>query len=336
MRILISGGVGGTNVGDSLQFAATQLGWEAEIVDTRLSMGNSVWMRRLQWRLMNKRPSRLSQYNRIVQQRLKEFHPDVFLTTGVAPITSETLRIARELKVKTANFSTDDPWNPHHYTRRFESSIGIYDHVFTPRHANLHNFRDVGARCVSYLPFGFDPRHVLVDRRELTTIPSCDLLFVGGGDCDRIALLRPLVDAGIGLTIIGSYWDGDRNLSAVCRGQMPPAQVAAYTVNAKVALVVVRKNNRDGHTMRSFESAATGSCILAEDTPDHHSIFGESARYFRSSDDIIRNTDELLSDEKLRKQLAEVAHRRVTDNANSYLDRLAAICDRLKLETRPN
>lgn len=336
MRILISGGVGGTNVGDSFYFAAHQLGWDVEIVDTGLSMGNSIWMRRLQWRLMNKRPSRLSHYNRVLQQRLREFQPNIFLTTGVAPVTSDTLRVAQRLQVKTANFSTDDPWNPNHYTRRFERSIGDYHHVFTPRLANVTQFKYARAKEVSYLPFGYDPRHVTVDATEMSRTPSCDLLFVGGGDQDRISLLRPLVKAGIRLTIIGSYWEGDRDLSGVCLGQLPPTHVAAYTAKAKVALIMVRKSNRDGHTMRSFESAATGCCILAEDTPDHQRIFGESANYFQCSDDIVRTTHELLLDEIVRQRLADNAKKRITNNANTYLDRLIVIYDRLKPEIKPN
>ena len=69
-------------------------------------------------------------------------------------------------------------------------------------------------------------------------------------------------------------------------GEAWPIQVTirAASASAKVCLCLVRRANRDGHTMRSFEAAAIGGCILAEDTADHREIFGPedyAARYFR-------------------------------------------------------
>ena len=52
---------------------------------------------------------------------------------------------------------------------------------------------------------------------------------------------------------------------------------------AKVNLCLVRRAKRDGHVMRSFEIAAVGGCMLAQDTDEHREIFGpegEAVRLF--------------------------------------------------------
>jgi hypothetical protein len=46
----------------------------------------------------------------------------------------------------------------------------------------------------------------------------------------------------------------------------------------------VRRASRDGHIMRSFEIAAVGGCMLAQDIDEHREIFGsegEAVVYFR-------------------------------------------------------
>jgi spore maturation protein CgeB len=102
------------------------------------------------------------------------------------------------------------------------------------------------------------------------------------------------------------------------------------TAAAKVNLCLVRRANRDGHVMRSFEIAAIGGCMLAEDTDEHREIFGpegEAVVYFRNAREAAERTRALLSNSSERKRLAAGLHRRIVGGAHSYVDRLAAMLE---------
>ena len=52
----------------------------------------------------------------------------------------------------------------------------------------------------------------------------------------------------------------------------------------------MRRANRDGNCMRTFEVPAIGSCMLTEDTEDHRTLFGpegESVLYFNTIPEMV-------------------------------------------------
>jgi spore maturation protein CgeB len=80
--------------------------------------------------------------------------------------------------------------------------------------------------------------------------------------------------------------------------------------------------------MRSFEIAAAGGCMLAEDTDEHREIFGpegEATIYFRNAKEAAERARELLCNPSERKRLAAALHRRIVGGAHTYADRLATI-----------
>ena len=327
-RLLLCGNLGGTNIGESFLAAAGQIGCESRVVETSRAFTGPKLVRQLTWHLLGRRPPVLLRYNRWVRAELEQFRPDLLLTTGVCPVTAETLISAGKQGIRTANYSTDDPWNPAHRTRRFLRSVPVYDLVFTPRRANYYDFIRVRAREVRYLPFGYDPRFWFrVPMQPSTERP--DVLFVGGADRDRIPLLRALVQARFRVRIHGSYWDRDAVTRSVWAGQVGPDELRSATCAAEVNLILVRRANRDGHVMRSFEAAACGGCLLVEDTPEHREIFADTVTYFRTKGEMTDQMRGLLDDPDRRGRLAEASHRRVTAGArNTYAQRLRTILER--------
>ena len=91
---------------------------------------------------------------------------------------------------------------------------------------------------------------------------------------------------GSPVLLAGAYWDRYPAFRAYALGIKPPEIVRALTAAAKVNLCLVRRANRDGHVMRSFEIAAIGGCIMAQDTDEHRDISGpegEVVIYFRDA-----------------------------------------------------
>jgi len=123
--------------------------------------------------------------------------------------------------------------------------------------------------------------------------------------------------------LAGAYWD--RAFRAYALAIKPPEIVRALTAAAKVNLCLVRRANRDGHVMRSFEIAAIGGCILAQDTDEHRDISGpedEAVIYFRDAKEAAQRACALLCDSSERKRLSVCLQRRIAGGAHTYAHRL--------------
>jgi spore maturation protein CgeB len=97
---------------------------------------------------------------------------------------------------------------------------------------------------------------------------------------------------------------------------------------AKVVLCLVRRANRDGHVMRTFELAAMGACMLTEDTTDHRELFGpegQAVMYFRNEVEMVDKLRWLLEHKADRQRLQDAARRLVTQGRHTYQDRLQAM-----------
>ena len=139
--------------------------------------------------------------------------------------------------------------------------------------------------------------------------------------------MTALVSAGIRLALYGGYWKAIQT-HAAHRGFASPAVLRKAIGGARISLCLVRRANRDGHSMRTFELAAMGACILAEDTREHREILGSdgvSVAYFGSRSEMVERARELLKNESLRHKMANAVRERILASGNTYRDRLAAM-----------
>jgi len=323
MKLLLVGGRGGTNVAESLKRGGHQLGLSTEVLDQAQAHIGWTILRRIVWRL-NRKPLRLKEFSAMASSKVIEDRAEVLITTGAAPVTARTLRGLRDQGVVCINFSTDDPWNPGFASRWHFAALKQYDVVFTPRRSNLGDFLRLGVRDVRWLPFGYDGE-LLGDRSDCAVEDASDILFVGGADRDRAEFFDRFCATGLSVTVVGGYWGRYRNVHRRDLGQRSPGEVAALTRASKISIILVRRANRDGHTMRSFEAGAIGGCLLVEDTAEHREIFGaddEAVRYFTSPGEAADIARTLLADEASRTRLATAVRRRITGNRHTYTDRL--------------
>jgi spore maturation protein CgeB len=327
LTLAIVGNAGGTNVGESLRRAAISAGHSVLFFDAREAGGGSRVLRALTWRFADRRPPRLERAAAKVISVCATARPQVLIATGAAPLTQQVLRKLRSLGVFCINYSTDDPWNPAQLASWHLRALPAYDIVFTPRRANIADFHHLGCASVHFLPFGYD--HTLFTRAELTVgTPQYDVLFVGGADPDRVAFVQDFMSAGPQLALVGDYWERYRAMRPYALGHKPPTVLRDLTAAAKVNLCLVRRANRDGHVMRSFEIAAIGGCMLAEDTEEHRTIFGgdgDSVHYFRTPKQASALARLLIADPAERARLAASVRDRVGRGSHTYRDRLCTI-----------
>jgi spore maturation protein CgeB len=333
IRLLIVGFTQTGHLGNYLGNAARQLGFDYKTIDAADAHARSRIGRSIYWHLRGKRPARLRCFSAQVWDNCVATQRNVVLTTGHAPLDGWSIERLRELGTRVINYSTDDPWNPAQRAEWFISALPTYSGVFTPRHANLGDFHRVGVRAVHYLPFAFDPEiHRPWPKDAPISAPS-DVLFVGGCDGDRLPLISALTDAGLQLALFGGYWDGHAKTRAHWRGMADQDTIRSASAAARICLCLVRRANRDGHTMRSFEAAAIGGCILAEDTADHRELFGPNdyaVRYFKNIPEMVQQAKCLIGDpdarQRLSFQLGETFERR----RHTYANRLATMLETLE------
>jgi hypothetical protein len=331
-RLLIVGNSDRIHVGAHLLSAANALGVTARMCDIREAYQGHLWRRKLAW-WSDRRPARLAEFSALVVSTVREWEPTCVLSTGIAPIDRASLEILGQRGVRRLNFLTDDPWNPAHRAMWFFESLPLYDQVFSPRTANLDQLVSLGVPCVRYLPFGYAPDQHYVespDRAGDDAQISADVMFAGGADADRMKAIAPFVEAGFDLALYGGYWDRTRQTRKFARGHAEPAQLRRAVANAKVCLCLVRRANRDGHSMRTFEMPAMGGCLLVEDTTEHRTIFGDEDHavvYFKSDAEAVSHTRALVADPARRRRLATAAHALVASGHHTYADRLQTMVE---------
>jgi spore maturation protein CgeB len=329
MDLLIVGYSAPGQMGRYLGNAAEQLGLNYQILDVARAETSSRILGPYYWRLRDKRPANLARFAARVLDTCSVAKPSTIITTGVrVPLESSHLEKLRGLGINLINYSTDDPWNPAMRTRWFISSLPAYDVVFTPRRRNIEDFRRCGVRDIQYMPFGYDPAVHRPWEESLRPAAPSDVLFVGGCDTDRLPLIGAIADAGFNLALYGHYWRNYSKTRPYSRGFAKQDAIREASASAAVCLCMVRRANRDDHVMRSFEAAAIGGCILAENTKDHRDLYGSSdaaVRYFSSIPELVQQVRSLSTDTEARQRLSLGLRKRMAARTDTYADRLAAM-----------
>ncbi len=319
------------HIGAFFKEAASQLGVDALILNFEAAFAAPVLLRKANWWLRGHRPTRLRGFSEQVVSTCRDFQPSWMLATGIAPINADALRQIGEFGVRRLNYLTDDPWNPAHRAPWFMEALPLYDHVFSPRRSVLDDLQRLGCGRVSYLPFACAPWLHFPEppkTAEEQARFAADVVFVGGADRDRVPYIDALIRAGFTVALYGGYWDRYRETARHARGHADMPTLRKAIGGAKVALCLVRRANRDGHVMRSFEVPAIGACMLTEDTDEHRAIFGQdgdAVLYFGSKQEVVEKLRWLLAHEAERHRLKERAHQIITSGQNTYRDRLGTM-----------
>jgi spore maturation protein CgeB len=331
--IVIVGNPDEVHVGRHLLHAAGELGLPATLCDTNSAYAGSTVRRGINWRLRGRRPANIVPFSRQVVAECQERRPKVLITTGLAPVDGEAVRAIGDMGIRRINFLTDDPWNDAHYAPWFLDLISEYDVIFTPRTANVQDLRAAGCRRVEYLPFAYAPDIHFPDPPATDTERvdfDSDVVFAGGADDDRVAWMAPLIAAGFRVALYGGYWERHAETRQAARGMADAATLRKAIGGGATALCLVRRANRDGHSMRSFEVPAIGACMLVEDTVEHRDIFGEPRRavhYVNSPDAVVERVEVLLRDGCERDRLRRSAHALIASGQHTWADRLRVMLE---------
>ncbi len=328
--------VGPGHLGLHFLKAAEKSGLAVSLLDRRSAYEGNFLLRQIKWRLLDRRPVGLEAFSRKTAEFFRSKKHDFLLATGLAPLTAEALSEIGGTGVVRAVYLTDDPFNPVHGSKWFFKALPLYDLVFTGRKANMGDLKGAGCARVEYLPFGYAPE---IHFPEAPTEAEkekydCDVSFVGGADADRVPYLAALIAGGLKVKVYGGYWNRYPSTRGSWEGFVLDSPLRKSVSGSKTCLCLVRRANRDGHVMRTFELAAMGACILAEDTEEHREIYGGpeegTVEYFKDIPDLVQKARALSNDPSRRESMRKKAHERITQGANTYEDRLKTILDGLR------
>src|SRR5262249_45708263 len=233
------------------------------------------------YRLLGKCPVTYWALNKGLLTSISSFCPDVVLVIKGPFISPYTLnRIKEETKTFLINYATDDPFNPIVNSKDLIKSIALYDLYVCTKKAIMTDVQRYGCKNVVFVPFGFKPSvhfpEKPVTAEEKARFTS-DVTFLGGCDRDRIPFFETLIRAlpNINLHLYGGYWDRHATLCRNYRGFAIGRDYRLALGGTKIAINLVRRANRDGHVMRTFEIPACGAFMLADRTEEHLDMFEE-------------------------------------------------------------
>lgn len=330
-RLLIVGSPQNYHLGFMLLAGAKSIGLEVQLSDPTVAYQSSFLLKQFNWRLRSHRPTYLNRYSFELLKECEIYQPDVVLVTGIRPPNSSVVKAIKANGVVCLNYLTDDPWNKNHNTHWFFEALPHYTCILTPRQSNIDDLKTLGC-AIRYMPFAYVPHLHYPDKPAVDKQNhfECDLLFYGGADADRVPYIEALLDSGFKVHLYGGYWSKQAKTRSAAKG-IADIQTLRWSVSeAKITLCFVRRANRDGHSMRTFEAAAMGACMLVEDTGEHREIFGDEGMnvfYFDTQSSLIEKSQYLLAHPELRQKLATNVYKHITKTSNTYSDRLTQILE---------
>lgn len=326
-KILVIGVNKPGHVGRLLVEAAQSKGDDARIVDTTLAMSSNRLVQSIAWRAAHY-PLLMNSFNKLVKNKAEELDPDIIITTGIAPLSRKTVKELQEAHKHIVNYSTDDPWNPAHKSQWFIKTLSAYTKLFTTRRSNINDFQKVGVKSIEWLPFAIDPRQHYPESRNEQTCLGRFVALIGGADKERVRLVTPLIKAGIEVKLWGGYWDRFRITRPYWQGMADEAKVRGILSNTCCALTLVRRANRDGHAMRTYEVAAMAAPALAEKTQEHEEILGQEGKtaiYFSNTSELINKARWMISNPDQSKEMGLKLRHKIVKGGNTYAERLKQI-----------
>lgn len=317
MHVLLIGEKGGTHVAGGFSRACAKLGIACDLVEYReLLSAFPLWrvVRKLARHPIShwyQRPSVAR-----VLRRIDERSTTLLLVCGTYRLPDRLLEHCHRRGVKTAIFLTDSPDNEGIPQWIDPAQFAKYDLVLSPRISALDRLRKLGCSRPRYFPFSVDP-DLHYPSEPVPAAGSPDILFVGGGDTDRLPVMRALLELPYQVEIYGLYWPKLLRHHPSAHDFTPPEKLRAKTNTAKINVCLVRRINRDGHVMRTLEIAACMGYCLAERTEEHEALLGpegEAALFFSSVEEMKAKITRLMADPELRIKHARNLHARAAEH----------------------
>lgn len=230
---------------------------------------------------------------KIDMEPIIDFRPDVIVVMKGDFLNVSTLQ---QLKEKTNaqlwNIYPDHPLaSLKNRVMKFIPALQSYDLVWTFSETLIPIFYQIGAQQVKSIPFGFDPSvHFPIENTE--NIYKSDIAYLGSWGPFQEKWLKNF--DGYNLKIYGGGWKHSKKTSKLYKcwmnGLGNGEDMKKAIAGSKMVFNLIRAEHCALHSMKTFELAACGGCVISNRTP-------EQEKYFTDGKDIIffDNKEELLN-----------------------------------------
>jgi spore maturation protein CgeB len=281
------------------------------------------------YRLMGRRPVTAWKLNARLLDAAADCQPELVIVSKGAYVFPKTLRRLKSLGARVVNYATDDPFNDRNADGWLQDSIPEYDLYACTKRAIMSDVRAAGCDRTAFVRFAYNP-DLHFPERATTAVEadafSSDVAFVGTADRDRWPYLDALISIpGLRLALYGSNWDRQpERFRRLARGMAIGRDYRLALSGTKIALGLLRSENRDGHTMRTFEIPACAAFLCAQRTAEHEEIFrdGTEAVFFEDPDDLKSKISRYLTDDETRLRISKAGLRAVSEGGHTYADRI--------------
>ena len=274
--------------------------------------------------------------NQAVLAAARSFRPQIIWFDKPIFVRRATILALRESGALTVQFCIDNPFGPRGDPgwRLLLQALPHCQVHLVQRDSNLVDYRNVGARDVRIFRTAYEPSIHFppppgwsdADRTE-------GAIFIGAPYDDRPAFLNALAErAPVKIWgAPGPVWA--QSTPALYQGSgLYGDDYREALWRAKICLSFVTHSNCDDVAHKSFEIAACGAFLLAEDTPGHRDCFAadEEAVFFRDVESCAAAIRRYLGDEAARTRIAEAGCRRARESGYGNDARIEAILHQLR------
>jgi len=259
----------------------------------------------------------------------RDLSPDIVWIDKGDWIRPASLRALREMGCFLVGHYTDalrhGAWRVRLKRRLLLETIRHYDVFFTTNDVDYESLRSE-RDCAAFTDLGFDD-----DRFEPTPLApelarkwDNDLVFVGHYEAHTEAGVLALLDAGLDLRVFGHPpWFSSRNrprLGDHLQPSLGNEDYARALKGSRIGLCWVSVHNYNQTSARSFETAGSGTFLLAMRTRQHLECFdeGREAEFFGDHDELVRKARYYLEHEDEREEIARRGRERCVSSGYSW------------------
>jgi len=316
---------------EALGELSAERGFGCSIVDEADYLAELGGKRNQVARLLGRRGPEVAGVNKELVQKASAADVNVAVVVKGSYVLPHTVSHLRQQGIVVMNFATDDPFNQA-TTACVREALTEYDIYFSTKRAVMDDLRRAGCRRVEYMPFAYKPtvhfREPIQASDEAHEF-ACDVAFIGGADDTRAPFFERLVRAEprLRLNLYGGYWDRYKGLRKYHRGLAVGRNFRLAVAGAAMCINLVRRANRDGHVMRTFELPACGAFVVAERTDEHEELFAEGREiaFFDGRDELVDVVRHYLPKGEERSRIAVTGQDKVRNGSHTYKDRLLAM-----------
>jgi spore maturation protein CgeB len=236
---------------------------------------------------------------------------------------------------RIATYLCDDPFAPAYAATRWKNSLRHYDVVFATKRNIMADVRGAQVADLRFTWFAFDPtlHRTLGEIGALDARWRSDIAFAGGSDRDRVPIFEALRKSmpECELSLYSSTWSRSRVLRACARPGAYGLDYCRAMLGARICPCLVRRINRDGHVMRTFELLAMGCFMLAERTEEHQELMedGTHCIMWGSVEELVDKCRWHLDRPKECERIAAAGCSLIRSGHHTYADRALEVLDAL-------